>query len=186
MTRSTRYLATPVYLVSALIVFNTLMDVVISVWPPYIDQPRWRLGALGQLGTAASTLILAFVIAYAMSWLAEQYRVQRVLSVLYALMGVGLLLGAILLVLDMLQLRVAVRPEVKPAYDLLGTQALVKLLVTSTVALTMSFLIFRHLRALPPAVERPVGPVVVVGGGSQRPPRETPREPREVVAPPLE
>ena len=187
MIRTTRSLAVPLYLVAVLLIFNSMMDTLITIWPLQPGIPRWRLGALGQFGSAATTLILAFVIAYIASWVVEHPTVQRVISVILGIMGILLLAGAVMLVLDMLQLRVAVRPEVKRTYDLLSLQALIKLMTTSLVSLTMAYLIFRHVRALPKQVERPTGPVVVVGSRpGSKPSRDAFGEGREVIVPPAE
>jgi hypothetical protein len=165
--RSSRYLSAPTYLVAFLFAFVPFLDLLVSVWPLQFGNLRWRVATMGQLSGGLMTVLLGFLLALVISTVLEQPRMQRAIVALSGLMAVALIATMGLFVLDVFQLRGAVRPEVRRTYDMIAVQAFIKFVLSLIGSLLFAWAALRMARDDKKA-RRPRntadGPVVVVGG----------------------
>lgn len=134
-THPGRTLASALYAVVLLLAALPLVDVVLTAWPFNPSQLPWRVGFLGLLSRALPLPLLAAALALITAFLLEQFRLLKWLSVVSIGMSVILLASTGLLVLDAVQMRGAVRPEVKLIYDVTAARGIVTLLVMSGIFL---------------------------------------------------
>jgi hypothetical protein len=135
-----RLLALPGYSVAFLLVLFPLLDMALSVWPVRAGELAWRFGATGLFSRVLITPLLGLLLAFAVAVLLEQRRVLRGISILSGLVGLAIVGGVILFLLDALQMRPRVRAEAKMAFDMTTVVALAKygfgVLVLSAFAVT--------------------------------------------------
>ncbi len=154
------YLVWPAYILAALLVIVSGTDALIRSLPLNPGAARWRFGAVGIFTMAlvqpAAGLMLALAVAHAFGrkW------GQRVSSALATLVGIVLLLAPLLFLLDSLQLRREVRPNVKALYDISVLRAVVVQLLMGIMLLWAGIASFRvrrrALRARAPKPEESV------------------------------
>ncbi len=157
------FLVWPAYLLAALLVLVPGSDAVIRSLPLKLGAPSWRFGAVGIMTMGLLQPAAGVLLALAVAHVFGRKWGQRLLSSLAAVVGIVLLLWPLLFLLDALQLRRVVRPDVKPLYDLsVGRVVLVQLLMGITLlwAGIASFRVRR--RALRPRAPRPEESVPLV------------------------
>jgi hypothetical protein len=165
--RTLRFLSWPTYLVASLLAVVPFLDWAVAVWPLQLGNMRWRVGAAGQLSGGLMTVLLGLLLLLAVAVLLEQPRVLRLVAALGALLAAGTLVLLTLFLLDVLQLRGSVRPELVRSFDVVAFQALVKQLVAVAAGVVLAVSAIRAVRAgggarrTRPSVD---GPAVVVGG----------------------
>ena len=164
--RPFRHLSAPTYLVAFLFLFVPFLDLAVSVWPPQFGNLRWRVAMVGQLSGGLMTVFLGFLLALAIATLLDQRKMQRAVVALCGLLAVALIVVIGMFVLDVFQLRGAVRPEVRRAFDMIAVQAFIKLIL-SLVASVLFVVAGIRLSRDEQKARRPRGavdgPVVVVG-----------------------
>ena len=163
--RAFRRLSTPTYLVALVFMVIPFLDVLVSVYPLQFANIRWRVALMGQLSGGLMTVLLGFLLALAAATLLEQPRMQRAIVALSALLGLLLLATIVLFVLDIVQLRPSVRPEVRRAFDIVATQAFGKLLLSLVASVLFVLAGLRASRELLAGrrARGAEGPVVMVG-----------------------
>jgi threonine/homoserine/homoserine lactone efflux protein len=163
--RALRYLGSPTYLVAFLFVFVPFLDLLVNLWPVQPRNIRWRVAMMGQLSGGMMTVMLGFLLAILAAHLLEQPRVQRAMIALSGLMGLVLLGILGLFILDVLQLRPEIRPEVRRAFDMVAIQAFIKLFLSLVGAAVFVWSGLRALREERKArrARGAEGPVVMVG-----------------------
>lgn len=167
--RSFRHLSAPTYLVAFLFLFVPLLDLIVSVWPLQFGNLRWRVAMVGQLSGGLMTVFLGFLLALAIATVLDQPRMQRAIVALSGLLAVLLLVIIGLFVLDIFQLRGAVRVEVRRAFDMIAVQAFIKLvlaLVGSVLFVLAGIRAARDEQKSRRSRGAAEGPVVMVGGRS--------------------
>jgi hypothetical protein len=112
-----RRVAAAAYLLAAILILFTVMDLVQSVWPIRVGDVQWRVLSVGLLSRMLITPLLGLVIAYAAALLLEHRRVLRTLAVLEALLALILVVGMGFYALDALELRARIT-EGNRNYDL--------------------------------------------------------------------
>jgi len=145
--RPLRPLSSPGYFVAALFFLFPVYDFFVTVWPLQFSNVRWRVAVAGQIGASIMTMLLGLFLMLALSYVMEQPRVQRALVALSGLFAAGLLVVLVLFALDWVQLRPDVRPEVRHAFDVVSTQAAVKLLLGVIGGTLMTLSALRTARA---------------------------------------
>lgn len=128
---SMRTLARPTYVIAGLLVVLPMLDLVVNVWPIRPGDVQWRYGTLGLLSGFLLTPLLGIVLAYAAAVVLEHRAVIRALAVLSLAVAVGLVVGALLFVLDALQFRSQAPPEALATFDRGMIKAFVKHLVVA-------------------------------------------------------
>jgi hypothetical protein len=167
-----RGLAPATYLMAVLLVMYPLLQVSAGMDSFSPGEVRWRYGATGLLMDASLLPLFGALLALGTAHLFDQRRTQVALQ---ALGGILLVLMAVmtgLFVLDALQLRGSVRPEVIPLYDRLSLKALAMLITDMLFLGTLSytsFLATRRIRRAERAARRaPAHPEIRVPTPSQR------------------
>ncbi|MCH7532009.1 MAG: hypothetical protein IIB36_09680 [Gemmatimonadetes bacterium] len=124
-----RSVARAVYLVAILLVVGPLLDLVASVWPLSPTSVAWRFAATGLLSKALLVPLLGSLAAVVAALVLEHRRFLRLLS--YANAGIAILLigATIEFVLDTVQLRSGIAPEVTSEYDVAAVRAVVNLVL---------------------------------------------------------
>lgn len=164
--RPFRFLSAPTYLVAFLFLFVPFLDLAVSVWPLQFGNLRWRVAMVGQLSGGLMTVFLGFLLALAIATLLEQPRMQRAIVALCGLLAVALVVIIGMFVLDIFQLRGAVRPEVRRAFDMIAVQAFIKLILSllgSVLFLLAGIRLARDEQRSRRPRSAAEGPVVVVG-----------------------
>ena len=108
-----------------------LVDLVANVWPLQIGQLEWRYGAWGVLSAYLLTPLLGVMMLAAAAALLGHARMLGALFWLYFLAAAVLLIGSVLFVLDVFQLRGAVPQAGQSQYDVGAAKALVKHIVVA-------------------------------------------------------
>ena len=139
-------LSGPLYLVAALLILVPTVDFLLSVPPAQFANVQWRFATVGLLSGHLLMPILGFGLAFVISAVLEQPRVQRVLVILCLLMSLALLVLSAGFVLDVMQVRASIPLEGQPAFSAAWTRAILKL-VLSFVA--FGFLGWRARRMIP-------------------------------------
>lgn len=119
-------LAGPFYAVAALLVVIPLGDFLLSTAPPEPSSPQWRFTTVGLLSSFTLTPILGLGLAFVLSAILKQYRVQRILVYLCLTIGVVLAGLSALFMMDMMQLSSTVPTTERPAFDSAWQRALLK------------------------------------------------------------
>jgi hypothetical protein len=165
--RPFRHLSAPTYLVAFLFLFVPFLDLAVSVWPLQFGNLRWRVAMSGQMSGGLMTVFLGFLLALGIATVLDQPKMQRAVVALCGLLAVVLVVVLGMFVLDIFQLRGAIRPEVRRAFDMIAVQAFIKLLLSLLGSVLFVIAGLRMARDEQKA-RRPRGatdgPVVVVGG----------------------
>lgn len=121
-----RSLLAALYLVAAVLILPPLLEFALVSLPPRLGDPRWRFGTAGLLFNNASLLpLLGLSLAAVVSVRLEHRVVARLVAVLLVLFGLGLLVVLPLFVLDFLQLRPDVNPNMLRTVELTSLKAIV-------------------------------------------------------------
>ena len=150
-------LAYPAYLLAAALFLLPLAEILATSWPLRFGTVSWRFGAAGLVSSAVLMQMLGALIAVAvaggvlafviMALLFDQRVMQRVLLVLCGMAALVLVGMAALFLLDALQMRGQVRPQLVRAFDVATLLALTKQGVAFLGALGLGFALWRSLRA---------------------------------------
>lgn len=140
-------LAYPAYLLAAALFLLPLAEILATSWPLRFGTVSWRFGAAGLVSSAVLMQMLGALIAVAVAVLFDQRVMQRVLLVLCGMAALVLVGMAALFLLDALQMRGQVRPQLVRAFDVATLLALTKQGVAFLGALGLGFALWRSLRA---------------------------------------
>ena len=140
------YLAWSAYPLAALLIAAPLLDLVTTILPFRVGEPTWRYGSAGLLATALLTPILGGLLAGVAAAVLGHRRVQWVLTSVSAFLSIAILSALAMFILDALQVRASVIPEVKFAFDMSTLKVLVIDSLGITVLATLGFTGFRTLR----------------------------------------
>lgn len=141
-----RGLAPAIYLMAGLLVAYPLLQVSAGMDSVAPGEVRWRYGAVGLLMDGSVLPLLGGLVAVVTAHLLGHRRLQAALQVLGALLFVALTVMGAMFVLDAVQLRASVRPEVIPLYDRLSLKALVMLLTDMLFVGMLTYASFRTTR----------------------------------------
>jgi hypothetical protein len=126
------YLTGPTYAVALLFVLFPIMDTVAQVWPPRLDSPSWRYGAVGLGANFLISSLFGMLGLYLVAALRQHRRTLLGLALLSALGALLLLVGALGFVLDAFQVRAGVPrddPRTLWLFDVGAAKAALKYLV---------------------------------------------------------
>lgn len=120
----TRPLLMALYLVAAALLLPSLMEFMLVSFPYRPGAAQWRFGAVGLLfnSVLASPIIAFAVAAFAAVQLGHR-TVARVIAIIAFVIAALLVIAGPFFVLDFLQLRAQVNPQMKRAFDLTTLKA---------------------------------------------------------------
>ena len=117
------------YLVAILLIVGPLLDLAASVWPLSPGSVAWRFAATGLLSKALLVPLLGSLAAVIAALVLDHRRFLQVTSGVNAGIAILLIGITIAFVLDTVQLRSGVAPQVKTEYDVAALWALVNLVL---------------------------------------------------------
>lgn len=165
-----RRLRVALYLVAFVFLATTTVDIVANSMPMNPSSATWRFGSVG----AAANYFISIVFAASLAALvaaAGGHRVTlRVLGTLAALCGAVWLVAAIGFMLDVLQLRPQVQPEVADMYRIGAIKTLLKLCLDAAAMLALGIAQLRIASSIAgaKAARRAEGPGLVRPAGTAR------------------
>jgi hypothetical protein len=131
-------LAVPAYVTAAILILFPVVDTSAALMPARSGELAWRFGALGLVSQALMTPLLGGLIALVTAAVFGHRRALRAVQIVAWLVA-ALSIGAIaLFLLDVVQMRATVRPELKGAVDRASGVAMSKYAVTAAVAATLA------------------------------------------------
>jgi cytochrome bd-type quinol oxidase subunit 2 len=156
------------YPVALLLILSPLLDLATAVWPVRPTEVSWRFGTFGLITSALITPILGLAVLQGVAAFLEKFRAVRVVSAVNVLVGVLLLVGTALFLLDAVQLRGTVTEAAKQSYDAAALKALVTALLEVVVVLWIGIVGMRVASAdSKRAGSRDRGSPLVVGRGAE-------------------
>jgi hypothetical protein len=149
-----RRLRLPGYIVVAYMTVGSLIDILVSAQPALIHDIRWRLGVSTLLTGATGTELLGALLFLGLAIATSDVVAMWVGFVLSALLGCLYLGAGGVFVLDALQMRGQVKPEMLSRYNASLAWTLVRILFTGAVLLTIAGACMRAARALVRVLDR--------------------------------
>lgn len=138
--------AAPGYLILAMMIFFPLLDALLTVWPLRGGEVSWRFGAVGMFSRALMSPVFGLILIFGLALIYEHRVVQRVIGVLAVIAALGTASASVIFVLDALQMRAQVQPQMQTAFDVASVVALGKLLVLSVILIVLGIAAFRSSR----------------------------------------
>ncbi len=100
-----RRVAPAAYLLAAILIVFTAMDLLQTILPIRVQDVQWRVVSIGLLSRIMVTPVLGLVVVYAVALLAEHRRVLRTMAVLDGVLALIVAVGLAFYALDALELR---------------------------------------------------------------------------------
>lgn len=151
---SARRLRLPGYIVLGYMTIGSLLDVLISSQPASIHDLRWRLGVSTLLTGASGTILLGSLLFLGLAILTSDEISLWVGFALSLLIGLGYLLVSGIFMLDSVQLRAQVKPDMLDRYNLGLAWTVARLLFTGAAMFVVSGACVRAVRLLRRELER--------------------------------
>ena len=154
----------PAYALALIMIFFPVIDFVLQVWPPVLQQSSWRFGAIGIVSRLLITPFLGlFVILVVATW-REHLRVLQAFTLLNALLVLVFLALAVVFTLDGLEVRALVTPETAERFDQTALVGLFKLALAPALALLYALGGWKISRSIAKAARANAGPGIVAPG----------------------
>jgi hypothetical protein len=134
------------YVVAAALIILHPADVLLGIFPMRPRELVWRVGTIGAFSGAQMFPLVGFVIASVTAYLLDHRWVQRLLTAVYAVLAVALLVGLVVFMLDAVQLRRDVKPELARLYDLVGVKGMFTLAFLVFVYFALALSSFKQMR----------------------------------------
>jgi hypothetical protein len=141
-----RRLRVPGYMVAALLFVLTFFELAVATWPYRVHDISWRLGVAGGISSGAGTALIAIFFAFAIGLAVGDRGVLWLVSGVSALAAAVFLFGCAFFVLDALQMKGQVRPELMSRYNLSFAWGLAKVLLDIVVFAAVAISAFRNAR----------------------------------------
>jgi hypothetical protein len=158
--RQNRSLMWAIYGLAAFMIFVPPLEVVAGVLPLRFSEVGWRFGAMGLASRAIMTPLLGLLLVSGTALWHEHRLVLYGVSVMSALLSVGLGIAGGLFVLDAVQMRAGVQAEIARTFDAASVLALTKLVVSSVVTMALAIGAWGACRA---ATDVKATPRIVLG-----------------------
>jgi len=113
-----RRFAVAAYVVAAVLVLFTALDMLQAAWPLDVGLVNWRVLVIGALARILAMPLLGLVLAYGAALILEQPRVLRTLAIVNVAMAAIIPVGLVFYALDVLQLRDQVVAGDRSRYDM--------------------------------------------------------------------
>ncbi|HET9983616.1 MAG TPA: hypothetical protein VFQ38_08510 [Longimicrobiales bacterium] len=118
-------------MMAAILVVFPAAEAMLSLMPWQLGVTAWRFGAAGLLSRALMTPMLGLLMLAGLAVLLEHRRFLRVLSVASLVVAVALIVVLGTFLLDALQMRGQIRPDLKKPFDVASLQAAAKFAVSA-------------------------------------------------------
>ena len=152
----------PAYAVALVFLISPAADVVANAWPIDPGNIQWRFGAAGIASNYLLSVVMGLAIGVAAAAAAGSRVMTRLFTALSLLVGVLSALIALLLPLDVLQLRGNVREEALGMFAMGAMKAELKIAVTAVALLLLGIAGFKVART---QAQRPKGTPLLVREG---------------------
>jgi len=162
--------------VAALLFVLTFGELAVAIWPYKIHDLSWRLGVAGGFTSGAGTALIAIVFTLAIALVAGDRRVLWLVSLICGLAAAIFLIGCGFFVLDALQMKGQVRPELMSRYNLSFAWGLVKVLLDIAVFAAVAVSAFRSARLLGRVVRVGKSPSILMPANRPAPRPSAPAE----------
>jgi hypothetical protein len=133
-----RRIAAPAYVVAVVLILLPLAEVLASTSPWRLFDARWRFGFFGVISNALLLPATGLFIAFVAATLFNQKTVRRIIGFIAAVAALICSIGLAVFVLDALQTRAAVRPEMQSNFSTAaiaaGARVIVSLIVCAVIA----------------------------------------------------
>lgn len=149
MTDAVRRLVPALYAIALYHVISPIYDVATTVWPFKLGDERWRYSLAGFASNYAVSAIFGIALAALVAAAANHRTLLRVAGIIAALGTVLMLVMALGLGLDALQLLRQVDREVVAQFRIGVTKAAIKLVLEGVVLLLLAIGCFRGARTMP-------------------------------------
>jgi len=138
----------PAYLIGGLMFLIPLTEIAVSGWPYRIHDPEWRVGLINTAANASTAVLLALLIVFLVGVFAEDRLTSWLVAIVSAVMVLFCVGGSGSFVLDALQLRAQVPPNLEGRYNLSSGWAFAKIFLAALGALVLSINAFRNARSM--------------------------------------
>jgi len=154
-----RRLRIPAYLILGFASAMPVVEALANLWPYAPGVPQWRFGALGTLSNMVSPAMIGLLLMTVVAATAGDRLMLWVLVLADCLLGAFALTAAGMFVLDALQTRAQIKPEVLHRFDFASGLALLRLLFIAVAGALLAYQSWRKLRS----DKRTEAGVIVVG-----------------------
>jgi hypothetical protein len=144
-----RRIATPAYLVGTALILFPLADVVTSLVPWAVLEPRWRVAAFGVTSNALLLPMTGLLILFVTAFMAGHRRFRQTIGVTTMVLSLLCLALLIIFGLDALQTRPAIRPELRASFTFASVGSAIKFFL-ATIILFFFGLSSRRISAASP------------------------------------
>ena len=127
------------YALALALILVPAIEVIVQAWPPTPTAVRWRYGLLGYLGNELGLPTIGYVTAVLTAALVGHRRALKALSAASLVGALLLALMAILFLLDAVQIRNTVNPEIMKSFDSASIKALLSFGLTFIIFLWMGW-----------------------------------------------
>jgi hypothetical protein len=136
--------AAALYAMSVMLIILPFSEVAAQIgWRVQPGLLAWRTGVVGVLGSMTATPMFGLILAIVTAYVCNHFRTLRVLSVITALTTL-LVIGLIALFsLDAMQMRSALREDLRPGFTISVTKALINFGVTIITLIITTVATFR-------------------------------------------
>ena len=139
----------PAYVIATLVILFPLMEIGASAWPYRTNNPEWRLGFISTAAGASTAILLGLLLIYVIGTLFDDRPVIWFVALIGTLMTALCVMAGGSFLLDALQLKGQVNPNMEGRYSVNSALALIKLGLAGFAALVVAvsaFLAGRNLR----------------------------------------
>jgi hypothetical protein len=136
-TEKPRLLISSGYVVALMILVFSVSDVVMRMLPLRGGDTAWRIGAVGTVSGNIATWLLALLMISLTAFFMEHRRVLRTVAVFCVIGAVVTMLVVPFFLLDVLQLRRAIRSDTLLPFDVTMLRATLAIICTSAALLWM-------------------------------------------------
>ena len=142
-SRDYSMLAKPAYLLAGLLIVIPMMDLVTNILPARLGDPQWRYGSLGLFAGFSLTPLLGLLVLAGAAVALDHARMLWIAGIASMVIGVLLVLSLGLFVLDVLQIRGNVNPDLMRTFDIGAAKAVVKIVGVAGSMLWMGWASWR-------------------------------------------
>ena len=134
-----KYLAWPAYLVAVAMMLIPMADAWTTLFPWHLGQARWRFAAVGLISNALMIPLAGILIAFAVAAARRQRLLLRVIGIGGFAAAILCGLALVSFVLDALQTRAGVNPDVLLSFHVASVTAALKTALAAATFLAFGF-----------------------------------------------
>lgn len=177
-TAQQRRLAGPSYIAAgSLIIFPIFDQLMQLVSTAKIHDPRWRFGAAGLLSNLLVLPVVGLMLMFIVATALEHRVFQRIVAVVSGLAALITLVATGLFLLDAVQVRSLMNPQMMSSWAVASGTAVIKLIVAVIATTWFAVAGLRNSKASKSTQRAAGSSGLVMGGGSK--PKPTPIAPTE-------